>query len=93
MAGQARVNQTSIRYSDEVKNIVDGARGNTFGDKFEYIVLNYLEEKSAREDKLNYLDRCIASRSDELKNLSEAIRKYEKLLPYLQDLFFRLENM
>ena len=73
MANSARNNHTTIRYSDDVKKIVDKAEGKTFGDKFENICLDYKEKKEEREEHIKSLDKEIKLKKKELEKLSEKI--------------------
>lgn len=54
MDKEPRVNSTSLRFSKRVENVMNNVPGKTFGDKFEYIVLDYQEKREEREAYFGY---------------------------------------
>lgn len=92
MSGQPRVNQSSIRYSDEVLKIINSAKGNTFGDKFESIALDYLEIKEIKEKNIKNLDRQISDKQKYLNEISQNIFRYRDILSDLESLFNNLSE-
>lgn len=79
MCKEPRTNASSIRYSDTVSKIVNSATGTTFGDKFEFIALDYKENKEKREKYLKDLDRQISERQKKLENIKEELSKYSTI--------------
>jgi len=66
----ARNNHSSIRYSDEVKEAVDKMQGNTFGDKFENMVLTYSSSEEKLLSRLKRIERQILEKQEQLHSLS-----------------------
>lgn len=87
---EPRVNQSSIRYSDEVKDIINSLPGNTFGDRFEYCVLNYQETKSDMEKNIKNLEKEIKSKRKELEKINSEIYKYRDIAYKIRLLYERL---
>lgn len=76
MCKEARVNHTTIRYSDKVSEIINSAKGQTFGDRFENICLEFIETKEQKEKIIKSLDDKIKERE---KRLSDIIKQSSKL--------------
>ncbi len=79
MSGQARVNTTSFRFSDEVREIIDSVPGKTFADRFEYLVLNYKETIEEKEQYVKSLDKQITEKRKLLNSISDKIYKYKNV--------------
>ncbi len=80
MADTARTNHTTIRYSDEVKELLEGIRGNSFGDKFENVVLEYFRSQEDRELRIKRLDEKIKEREMLLQESFALMSKASNLL-------------
>lgn len=87
---EPRVNQSSIRYSDEVKDIVNSLPGATFGDRFEYCVLNYQETKADMEKNIKDLEKQIKNKKKELEKVNSEIYKYKDIVYKIKLLYDRL---
>lgn len=88
MKNKGRPYQTSLRYSEDLKEIVEKCPGDSFSDKIEYACLSYSREKTNRENKIKELDKDINKRKKELLQLQKKISKYEKFISdidYLKD--------
>lgn len=87
---EPRVNQSSIRYSDEVKDIINSLPGNTFGDRFEYCVLNYQETKADMEKNIKDLEKEIKVKREELDKIYSEIYKYRDISYKIKALYDKL---
>lgn len=87
---EPRVNQSSIRYSDEVKDIINSLPGNTFGDRFEYCVLNYQETKTDMEKNIKNLENEIKVKREELDKIYSEIYKYRDISYKIKALYDKL---
>lgn len=87
---EPRVNQSSIRYSDEVKDIVNSLPGATFGDRFEYCVLNYQETKADMEKNIENLEKEIKVKREELDKIYSEIYKYRDISYKIKALYDKL---
>lgn len=79
MDKEPRVNSTSLRFSKRVENVMNNVPGKTFGDKFEYIVLDYQEKREEREAYLKELDRKIKTKKKQLDEIKMYLNKFSSI--------------
>lgn len=78
----AKNNIRSIRYSDDVKAIVESIKlpeGDSFNEKFETLCLEYKNTIPEREKALKELNKKIAEREKYLQTLNNKIRQMTDL--------------
>lgn len=93
MSNSARNNHTTIRYSEDVKEIVDKVQGKTFGDRFEFICLDFKENKESREEHIKSLDKQIKMKEKEYDNLVEKICNLRYVANDLESLAKNLKKL
>ena len=74
MAGKPNIR--SIRFSDELAELIDRQAGNTFTEKFENLVTRCVWELPQKEAELRRIQSQIDERRQELKQLLLAARKW-----------------
>lgn len=84
---EPRVNQSSVRYSDNVKDIINSCPGETFADRFEYSVFNFIECKKINEEELESLDKEIKKRKKDLDKIISDIYKYREISYKIKSLY------
>ena len=62
-----KTNIRSIRFSDELANLIDQQNGNTFTQKFENLITRCIWEQPKREEELERLDKAIAQKREQLR--------------------------
>jgi len=94
MSKNPKPNQRSIRYSDEIAEIIDSQIGENFSDKFEKLIYNsYIQVEKQKEEAERYKKMANTERQRyfklmniniELRKAKEAvdksIEKYEQLV-------------
>lgn len=68
-------NIRSIRFSDEMAELIDRQIGDTFTQKFENLITRCVWELPAKEKELAEIQQRIESRRKELSRLQEAIQE------------------
>ena len=68
-----KTNIRSIRFSDELANLIDQQNGNTFTQKFENLITRCIWEQPKREEELERLDKAIAQKREQLRKLQAQI--------------------
>ena len=86
MAGKANIR--SIRFSDELAELIDRQAGNTFMEKFENLVIRCVWELPQREAELEEVQKQIRH---EEKRLAELRKRREKLDQAISDIQRRLD--
>ena len=86
MAGKANIR--SIRFSDELAELIDRQAGNTFTEKFENLVTRCVWELPQREAELEEVQKQIRH---EEKRLAELRKRREKLDQAISDIQRRLD--
>lgn len=79
MNKEPRTESTSIRFSEKVGNVINNAMGKSFSDKLEYIVLDYKDKKEERESYLKDLNKQIASKEKQLKEIIIYLNKFSNI--------------
>lgn len=69
-------NIRSIRFSDELAELIDRQVGKTFTEKFENLVTRCVWELPQKETELERLDKEIDKRKQELKELWQSAREW-----------------
>lgn len=73
MAGKPNIR--SIRFSDELAQLIDRQEGNSFTEKFEGLITRCVWELPQKEEELKQLQEQIDERRKELKELLLSARK------------------
>lgn len=76
-------NIRSIRFSDELAELIDRQVGNTFTEKFENLITRCVWELPQKEKEIKQLDKMIAEKKEQLKKANliygEMINQTQKL--------------
>ena len=68
-----KTNIRSIRFSDELAELIDRQQGKNFQQKFENLVTRCVYELPAREAEIARLDKLKAERCKQLSEMSEQL--------------------
>ena len=68
-----KTNIRSIRFSDELADLIDQQTGNTFTQKFENLITRCIWEQPKREEELDRLDKAIAQKKEQLRKINAQI--------------------
>lgn len=97
---EKKSNAKSIRMSDKVFGYVEGFEGNGFNEKFENMVLYFMENDSklkerivSSEKRLKSLEYDISKKSGLLRDLTSFENKVGLINSYLSDLLRGLEDV
>ena len=66
----AKNNIRSIRFSDELAELIDRQQGNTFTQKFENLITRCVWELPEKERELEELDRRIKEKREQLQRMT-----------------------
>ena len=83
-------NIRSIRFSDELAELIDQQAGQTFTEKFENLITRCVWELPEKEKQLAALNEKIRKKQN---MLAEADSRYAKMLNHLRDLEPKLEAL
>lgn len=72
-------NIRSIRFSDELAELIDRQVGDTFTQKFENLVTKCIWELPKREEQLKAIEERIAKERERLYNLQKATEQLRQL--------------
>ena len=86
MAGKPNIR--SIRFSDELAELIDRQAGNTFTEKFENLVTRCVWELPQKEAKLKEVQKQVRQ---EEKRLAELRKRREKLDQAISDIQRKLD--
>ena len=86
MAGKPNIR--SIRFSDEMAELIDRQAGNTFTEKFENLVTRCVWELPQKEAKLKEVQKQVRQ---EEKRLAELRKRREKLDQAISDIQRKLD--
>lgn len=75
----AKPNHRSLRYSNEVRDIVLNCPGKGFNQKFENLVLDYIKSIDDRKKLIKSLDKDIADKKQVLYSLTKKIDSVKNL--------------
>lgn len=84
-------NIRSIRFSDELAELIDRQVGRTFTEKFENLVTRCVWELPQKEAELARLDKEIEKRKQELKELWQSAREWRGTLQNINARLMSLE--
>lgn len=76
-------NIRSIRYSDEMADLIDRQNGNSFQEKFENLITRCIWELPAKEKEHARIEDRIKAKRQEM---AEASSRYAKMINQLSDL-------
>lgn len=85
-------NIRSIRFSDELAELIDRQVGNTFTEKFENLITRCVWELPQKQQQLEYTARLITEKKQELKELADTTRKLRTRLTILERKLFEMES-
>ncbi len=66
----AKNNIRSIRFSDEIAELIDRQQGNTFTQRFENLITRCVWELPEKERQLEELDRRIKEKREQLQRMT-----------------------
>ena len=73
-------NIRSIRFSDELAELIDRQQGDTFTQKFENLVTRCVWELPAKQRQLKQLEGLIQEKRERLMKLSGQVRELESAI-------------
>lgn len=82
-------NIRSIRFSDELAELIDRQVGRTFTEKFENLVTRCVWELPGKEAELERLDKEISRKQKEFQKLSAQLEKLSDTVQSLEALIKR----
>lgn len=85
----SKSNIRSIRFSDELYELIDRQEGDTFTQKFENLVTRCVWELPRKEKELEGVRKAIQQEREELRIIQQNKRKFEQ---NLRDMNWALEN-
>lgn len=68
-------NIRSIRFSDELAELIDHQQGDTFTQKFENLITQCVWELPEKEQELEKIERRIGEKREELQRMNDQVRK------------------
>ncbi len=71
----AKNNIRSIRFSDELAELIDRQQGNSFTQKFENLIIRCVWELPAREDELKQIESRIREKREQLQEMTAQAEK------------------
>ena len=77
-------NIRSIRFSDELAELIDRQVGYTFTQKFENLITRCVYELPKKEEQLAWYDQEIGKRRKQLDQLAQRAMKYSEQLNNLE---------
>lgn len=83
-------NIRSIRFSDEMAELIDQQVGDTFTQKFENLITKCVWELPMKEAALANLDEQIRRKQGQLLTMSEQVRQLESTI---NDLFPKIQSL
>ena len=96
MAKAKKNNIRSIRFSDELAELINRQIGDTFTEKFENLITKCVWELPVKEKELTEINRRIQARQNELTNLTSAtntlIKQTETIQSQLRILQQKIEQ-
>ena len=83
-------NIRSIRFSDELAELIDRQVGDTFTQKFENLITRCVWELPMQEANLANLEEQIRKKQGQLLTMSEQVRQLESTI---KDLFPKIQSL
>ena len=87
-----KTNIRSIRFSDELAELIDRQLGRNFTEKFENLVTRCVWELPAKERELEQLEERIQEKRTQLQEMSAQARKLRAAINELFPKVYSLEN-
>lgn len=84
-------NIRSIRFSDELAELIDRQQGQTFTEKFENLVTRCVWELPQKEKELEQIQKQINEKKQELKNLWKSAKEWRGTLQNINARLMGLE--
>lgn len=92
MAGKPNIR--SIRFSDELAELIDRQAGNSFTEKFEGLITRCVWELPQKEEELKRIQKEIQQERKRLTDLRKRQRKLDQTINSLQDVLnYRLGEL
>lgn len=88
----AKNNIRSIRFSDELAELIDRQVGDTFTDKFENLVTKCVWELPQKEKELEQIEKRIREKRQELAELSSRSTKVINTVRGLEEKLYALDT-
>lgn len=88
----AKNNIRSIRFSDELAELIDQQVGDTFTQKFENLVTRCVWELPKKEEQLEQLEKRISQKRQELAELSSRSAKIIHTVSDLEQKLYALDT-
>lgn len=85
-------NIRSIRFSDELAQMIDLQPGRNFTEKFEYLITKCCWEIYGKEAELERLDQEISEKRRELRILSDRAAAYSRHLTAIGQEIIKIED-
>ena len=86
-------NIRSIRFSDELAELIDRQVGNTFTEKFENLVTRCVWELPQKEEELKRLQEQISLKQKRLYDLEDTVQKLQQMERDIKHLQRSLNNI
>jgi len=90
---EPRINASSIRYSDKVKDLINQAPGESFADRFEFLVLSHYEKIQDRKKELADLQTVVDSTRASLFDLTNQLKILHQILNNGNGVVMHLKNI
>lgn len=90
MAGKPNIR--SIRFSDELAELIDRQVGDTFTAKFEALVTRCVWELPQKEAELERLQKQVDKKKEELRSLESMNMEYRKLQIALHGIYPQIDK-
>jgi DNA-directed RNA polymerase subunit K/omega len=88
----AKNNIRSFRYTDEVRDILEGFKGDSMNEKFENLVKYCFTQVPFVENRLAELEKEISEKYEKLRTVSRQAREIDMLIGNLQDIKLKIKN-
>lgn len=85
-------NIRSIRFSDEIAEMIEQQPGENFTQKFEYLVTRCMLELPAKEKELERIERAIQEKQQELRKLNEKVYEFRTRISRIEDYLINLHG-
>lgn len=83
-------NIRSIRFSDELAELIDRQVGNSFTEKFENLITRCVYELPQKEEQLKYIQKQIEEEREKLRNLRKLLEEEKDIYINLQ---YKMEHL
>ena len=85
-------NIQSIRFSDEIKEIIESQEGETFTAKFESLIRKCYQDIPAKETELKYVQMRVEAERDRLNRIQKKASDLERTVNNLQYILASCNN-